>query len=127
MAYQRRGAPPSFNHPPSRPAAARVRDALSAYSCKISFYSQTYLHPCLCFYRYCSTFFQKQITINKFWGTFALIMREWLIGQFRSHLPLKHLKVGRLFVMDYYENLSKLKVHCLHCTGAIRQFETNFG
>ena len=25
----------------------------------------------LCFYRYCSTFFQKQITINKykFWGT----------------------------------------------------------
>ena len=46
MAYQRRGAPPSFNHPPSRPAAARVRDALSAYSCKISFYSQTYLHPC---------------------------------------------------------------------------------
>ena len=22
-----------------------------------------------CFYRYCSTFFQKQITINKFWGT----------------------------------------------------------
>ena len=59
-----------------------------------------------------------------------LIMREWLIGQFRSHLPLKHLKVGRLFVMDYCENSSKvvsLKVHCLHCTGAIRQFETNFG
>ena len=23
----------------------------------------------LCFYRYCSTFFQKRITINKFWGT----------------------------------------------------------
>ena len=22
-----------------------------------------------CFYRYCSTFFQKQVTINKFWGT----------------------------------------------------------
>ena len=48
MAYQRRGAPPSFNHPPSRPAAARVGDALSAYSCEISFYSQTYLHPCTC-------------------------------------------------------------------------------
>ena len=27
------------------PAGARVGDALSANSCKISFYSQTYLHP----------------------------------------------------------------------------------
>ena len=70
-------------------------------------------------------------------GKCVKIMREWLIGQFRSHLPLKRsserkccLKVGRLFVMDYCENLSKvvnLKVHCLHCTGPIRQFETNFG
>ena len=63
-------------------------------------------------------------------GLVPLIMREWLIDQFRSHLPLKHLKVGRLFVMDYCENLSKvvnLKVHCLHCTGAKLQFETNFG
>ena len=42
------GAPPLLQPPPSRPAAARVRDALSAYSCKISFYSQTYLHPWNC-------------------------------------------------------------------------------
>ena len=38
--------PPLLQPPPSRPAAARIGDALSAYSCKISFYSQTYLHPC---------------------------------------------------------------------------------
>ena len=51
-------------------------------------------------------------------------MREWLIGQFRSHLPLKRssdrkcrLKVRCLFVMDYCDISSKvvsLKVYCLH-------------
>ena len=41
------GGTPLLQPPPSRPAAARVGDALSAYSCKISFYSQTYLHPCI--------------------------------------------------------------------------------
>ena len=30
--------PPLLQPPPSRPAAARIGDALSAYSCKISFY-----------------------------------------------------------------------------------------
>ena len=43
----KQGGTPLLQPPPSRPAAARVGDALSAYSSKISFYSQTYLHPCL--------------------------------------------------------------------------------
>ena len=43
----KQGGIPLLQTPPSRPAAARVGDALSAYSCKISFYSQTYLHPCV--------------------------------------------------------------------------------
>ena len=64
-------------------------------------------------------------------------MREWLIGQFESHLPLKRsserkccLKVSCLFVMGYCDNSSKvvdLKEYCLHCTGPIQLLKSNYG
>ena len=64
-------------------------------------------------------------------------MHEWLIGQFESHFTLLRssgrkccLKVICPFVMGYCDKSSKvlsLEEYCLHCTGPVRQFKTNFG
>ena len=45
-----------------------IREEIALVSKRGHFPGARSLHT-LCFYRYCSTFFQKQITINKFWGT----------------------------------------------------------
>ena len=45
-----------------------IREEISLVSKRGHFPGARSLHT-LCFYRYCSTFFQKQVTINKFWGT----------------------------------------------------------
>ena len=58
-------------------------------------------------------------------------MRKWLIGQFYCSSERKcRLKVGCLFVMGCCDNSPKvvsLKEYCLHCTGPIQPFKTNFG